>query len=69
MLKRILSLVLNSKQQSKPLVKTTTVKSKDDSPWIDCGGDPIDWMTGMIMNAQKRKAKQIDDYIFEEYEE
>tara|TARA_R100000005_G_scaffold13944_1_gene5620 strand:+ start:335 stop:544 length:210 start_codon:yes stop_codon:yes gene_type:complete len=69
MLKRILSLVLNSKQQSKPLVKTTTVESKDDSPWIDCGGDPNDWMTGMIMDAKKRKAKQIDDYIFEEYEE
>ena len=74
MLKKILSLVLNSKQQSKPpvnkpLIKTTTIESKDDSPWIDCGGDPNDWMTGMIMDAKKRKAKQIDDYIFEEYEE
>lgn len=69
MLKRILSLVLNSNKQSKPLVKTTTIESKDDSPWIDCGGDPNDWMLGVISDAQKRKAKQIDDYIFEEYEE
>jgi len=60
MLKKILSLVLNSNTHSKHPVKTTT---------INCGGNFNNSMFEIIMNAQKRKAKQIDDYIFEEYEE
>tara|TARA_E500000318_G_C3462247_1_gene173127 strand:- start:369 stop:566 length:198 start_codon:yes stop_codon:yes gene_type:complete len=65
MLKKILSLVLNSKKEEEH--HPTIIES--NSPWINCGGDPNDWMHGMISDAQKRKAKQIDDYIFNEYEE
>tara|TARA_R100000005_G_C4954213_1_gene173427 strand:- start:843 stop:1043 length:201 start_codon:yes stop_codon:yes gene_type:complete len=66
MLKRILSLVLNSKKEEEA---HHPVATRPDSPWVDCGGDPNDWMQGMISDAKKRKAKQIDDYIFNEYEE
>ena len=66
MLKRILSLVLNSKEEEE---EHHPVATKTDSPWVDCGGDPNDWMQGMISDAKKRKAKQIDDYIFNDYEE
>ena len=68
MLRKILSLVLNSKKEREDLVKTTTAPSSN-TPWVEGSGDPNDWMYGMISDAQKRKAKQLDDYIFEEYEE
>ena len=71
MLRRILSLVLNSKKKETPIVEhPTTVES--DSLWTESGGDPNDWEYGMrqvIQDAQKIKAKQIDDYIFQDYEE
>tara|TARA_B100000073_G_C23543053_1_gene496941 strand:+ start:453 stop:659 length:207 start_codon:yes stop_codon:yes gene_type:complete len=68
MLKKILSLVLNSRKEREDLVNTTP-SPKSNTPWVEGGGDPNDWMYGMINDAQKRKAKQIDDYIFGDYEE
>ena len=68
MLRKILSLVLNFKKEREDLVKTT-IPPNSNSPWAEGEGDPNDWMYGMISDAQKRKAKQLDDYIFEEYEE
>ena len=67
MLRRILSLVLNSDNIEEPEVQEYSNFSSD---WSDQTGDWNDYYLGLSASLEKyKKAKVFDDYIFQDYEE